>query len=336
MLPLRIVDPERKIQTIEEAPIPEIFLPFLSIQKAVEKMTDAAIPEILQLILKHPIAEISQIFHFLAILHNLRPHQHSQIAKLISHVSLVLSVPFSGAEVSNYPLLAFQLFQLGLLGNKDTNLCLKNSHLFPFLSFPQNVNELDVPKCYRSKFMAMGKDFPIDDIRAFGYEKETLEYFIKFDMFDGFQELVTRGDFDFHRSSFISPLDLPCNANGEVESLLSVAGFYGSPQCFKYLFFSGLKITSEATQWTVRGGNYDLIHFCELEKGDFTECLPIAVSYLRNDVADWFLKNFPVNEFTFKEAIESANIPAILFLYSNGYDLNELIIFMHFSFSILL
>jgi hypothetical protein len=169
----------------------------------------------------------------------------------------------------------------------------------------------------------MGKDFPIGDIREFGYEKGTLEYFIKFDLFDGFQEIVTRGDFDFHSSSFISPLDLPANVDGTVESLLSFAGFYSSPQCFKYLFLSGLKITAEVTQWTVRGGNYDLIHLCELENGDFTKCLPTAVSYLRNDVADWLLMNFPVHDFTFKETIESANIPAILYLLQNGSDLNS-------------
>jgi hypothetical protein len=68
----------------------------------------------------------------------------------------------------------------------------------------------------------------------------------------------------------------------------------------------------------VKGGDLDIIQICEQEHGDFSDCLQISVTYLRNDVADWLLQNFTVKEFTYGDCIYSLNFAALAYLHAEG------------------
>jgi hypothetical protein len=86
----------------------------------------------------------------------------------------------------------------------------------------------------------------------------------------------------------------------------------------------------------VKGGHYEIVHICEHEHGDFTDCLSAAISFLRNDIADWLIMNFAVNGFTLKECIQSNNFAAVVYLLENGTDFNAAFrfLFLYWKFII--
>jgi hypothetical protein len=146
---------------------------------------------------------------------------------------------------------------------------------------------------------------------------------LKYDKFDELQRLSTIANFDFSATTFISPCDLPPGKTMDKESLLSVSAFYGSVQCFKFLLLNGVTVTSSVCSSAVKGGELEIIQICEQEKGDFSDCLQPSVEYLRNDVADWLLQNFKVNEFTDEDCIGSLNFSALAYLHAQGGDIRN-------------
>jgi hypothetical protein len=184
-----------------------------------------------------------------------------------------------------------------------------------------------VPLCYQDQIQEHPETFPIQDIRAHGYERSTLGYYLKYDDFDGLQALSTHPTFNCEGVLTISPCDLPLWDHLPNESLLSVSAFYGSLKCFKFLLLNESKVSSSVCESSVKGGHIEIVRICEHQHGDFTHSLSSAISYLRHDIANWLMMNFTVNGFTFKECIQSNNFVAIFYLLANRTDINAPLVF---------
>jgi Pyruvate/2-oxoacid:ferredoxin oxidoreductase delta subunit len=184
--------------------------------------------------------------------------------------------------------------------------------------FKEELEYCDVPNCFRTLFLEKKDFFPIEEIRQFGYSKDSMGFFLKYDKFEELQQLSTFPNFNVSAKIFISPCDLPSGITLEEESLLSVSVFYGSVECFKFLLLNGAEVTSSVCVSAVKGGDLEIIQICELEHVDFSDCLQASVAYLRNDVADWLLQNFNVNSFQYVDCIKCLNFPAFTYLHAKG------------------
>jgi hypothetical protein len=326
-----IVIPNRVFQTIAEVPISKIFSKLNDVQKLIQKISNETIEQLITFILQQSISDIYQIILFLAIFHGLRPHQSHLITEIVSIIlsSKVIAVS-PQTLIHDFPVLASKLYQSGILSHSDVSLYSKQSGLLTLLIFPSNIAELiddyrafpenPIPRCFKSQFQRNPTNFPINDIRKYGYQHSTIGYYLKYDQFDGLQQLSAVPNFSFEETLPISPCDLSNEFLVPDQTLISVAAFYGSIHCFKFLSLNHALISASVCRSSVQGGNNEIIRLSEQNHGDFIDCLPIAVSYLRNDVADWLLTNYPVHEFTFNEAIQSFNFPAISYLLENHFD----------------
>jgi hypothetical protein len=70
-------------------------------------------------------------------------------------------------------------------------------------------------------------------------------------------------------------------------------------------FFFGSNISKSDCEWTVNGGNLEIIQICEQEKGDFSGSISFSISYIRLEIADWLLTNFSAEEILLKDCIFS-------------------------------
>jgi hypothetical protein len=222
-----------------------------------------------------------------------------------------------------YPVLSSKLVESGVISQQNASDYCNSSELFHFLTFPKKSLCENAPQCFADQFKKSKENFPIEDIRRFGYDKTSIGFFLKFDNFDEIQKLSTVADFDFFSPTFISPCDLPHPTTLNSESLLSVCAFYGSIECFKFIFLNGVPVLNPVCISAVKGGNLEILQICEQEHGDFSKCLPASVAYLRNDVADWIINNFKPQACHCKDSIQSLNFQALVYLCAQQNNIHE-------------
>jgi hypothetical protein len=319
--------PEASIKLlISEVDIPRPFRLAVSLQTFIDQNSEEMLPKIIEFIRKQIPEDLQDVILALSDFHNRRPLKQDLIAKVIAEISHFSSKPLSPSEmIISHPFLAFKLVRLGIFKRDDVSRYFDRKKFFAFLICPSKLNENEVHVAFRSDFKTMGKSFPIEEIGCHGYAKNSVQFLLKYDLFEDFGFLAIDLNFNIFRDRYISPFDLPTKSEVEKESLLTIAAFYGSIRCFKFLVLNEMRMDQRTCKWSIKGGNCEIISICENEHGDFQQCLPIAVSYLRNTIADWLLQTVDHPGFSFKECIESFNVPAFFFLFANRNDFPILI-----------
>lgn len=303
--------------------IPEQFSLHTTLQSLLHNIHEDSLQQILDFLSPHLDSKLNDIVYIIAAFHDRRLHQSKLFLYLLLQIFLSYPLPVDiRIFTSLHPFLSFKLIQSKAIPPTDDSI---SSKLFRFLVFPSKRN---VPICFSSLFKTQRKSFPIEDIRNAGYEGSSLGHFLKFDDFDRFQSSSTVSNFDFHAQISLSPFALPYDTEPIEEppklELLAFAGFHRSVNCFKFIFLNGAAISASVCDWSVKGGDEEILQICELEHSDFSNSLPAAVSYLRNDVADWLLASFPVSSFCFGDCFPPMNLPAIFFLISETSEVNEI------------
>jgi hypothetical protein len=293
--------------------------PFTLLQSKLEAITDQKIGQLIHFIQQHDPSIIHQMIQIIISFDSIRPLHHHQIVELLSLIALLSLFPLNSKRIAEkHPFLVYHLAISGIFPAKDLSQISSNE--FDFLSSSKLLESWQIPQCFRDRYFA--KDFQLQEIRKYGYEQNSLGCFLKFDNLDSFQVRSTEPAFDYEQEISISVYDIPSHWTPPQQSILSVSAFYGSVACFKFIFLNGSRVSKSVTESSIKGGAEELIKICEREHGDFSECLPIAVEFYRNNIADWLLMNFDVSKFSFLECIESVNFPCILFLLSNSVGAN--------------
>ncbi|EAY10690.1 hypothetical protein TVAG_364130 [Trichomonas vaginalis G3] len=162
-----------------------------------------------------------------------------------------------------------------------------------------------------NKIFGINSDFS-DGISRFvcihGYEKNTLQYILKYDLIDEFIEETAQINFDINQKLPVNRYDF--NKIDEKLSLIQMSAFYGSINCFKYLMLNNAEIDPLLFIFAIIGGNLEILHivkgeldkmsipndnplFLELKQRASQESLQIAGSYSRYNIFDWLIsKNY--------------------------------------------
>lgn len=145
------------------------------------------------------------------------------------------------------------------------------------------------------------------------FDKKSIPYIIAWDNIDDLKEAAIDKDFNIHSIYLVI---------NDYLSMLDIAAAYGAEKCFDYLLMNGVASTPELCKYAVMGGSFAIIHHCEREGYDFSECFPIAIAYHRNDVADWILDRNQCRVLTMVECLQYRNTESMLFAMQNGADVN--------------
>lgn len=80
-------------------------------------------------------------------------------------------------------------------------------------------------------------------------------------------------------------------------SLIEYAAFFGSIECFKFLYQKLESFPQNLSQFAVAGGNYEIIHLCEQEKIQFDdESLMVSIRFFRSEITSYIEENFNVQK----------------------------------------
>lgn len=80
-------------------------------------------------------------------------------------------------------------------------------------------------------------------------------------------------------------------------TLIEFAAFFGSIQCFKFLYNQISELPETVATFAAAGGNYDIIHLCEKREIDFNhESLVVSIRFFRSELSTYFEENFNIKK----------------------------------------
>ena len=212
----------------------------------------------------------------------------------------------------------------------------------------------------------MEKEEEIDQLREFCWVKDSIGYAIKFDDINLLQKLTRQKGFDFQQQIKWSPFesqdvdiqvepekpkslvrpteeeeeeeDNNANDGGEVSdlpkvSLIDLAAYFGSVNCFEYLKNNGSKITEFTMKFAVAGTNLSIIKSCENLLNP--SLMKIAIHYHADELIQIIYKDSDPC-ITFQDALSYHNYTALNYLLQKKKDINELTEFGSRSISALI
>lgn len=161
-----------------------------------------------------------------------------------------------------------------------------------------------------------------------GWFPHTVQYHICIDDLDYLISYV-----DSHEGHLEDKLKAPKISNKLVNPLLKqatlmeLAAFYGSVQCFKYLYNKNVKITDDLLPFLCAGGNLEMISLVRDKNLNFMKGAIKTILFRNNDVFKWIFNNYRHMSYDRNLAMQNAcanhNIDVILWLLDFTVDINR-------------
>lgn len=179
---------------------------------------------------------------------------------------------------------------------------------YSFQFTPENIEFLIVLNSIGFSFEVYNQRALASDIISI-FEKDTAKYYAAWDKLDELVEENNKENFD----------------SNQLSELLNIACEYGAEKCFQYLKLLGPKISNNAVDLAIKGGNKNIIMSLYNDGYDFQQnLLWRAILYYNNDVFDWLLEFQGINnDLSIGKCLDIGNIEAFVFLVENGFDVNK-------------
>jgi len=227
----------------------------------------------------------------------IRPHKLEKVVNLSMKYCQIEEFRQKILEKSiKCPVLIYHLYKRGILDFGEIEPFISNEEsLLLCYYFRKEINEFEkfiqdkyAPYDYDDSFLENQSD--IDQLIEYGFSPSSIEYCLKYDVID---DLIRFNQLN-HEVKW-SPFEW--SSKPEYHDLLSVSGFFGSINCFKYLLMKGFEINDKVTSMVVCGGSLDLYHLCQGQK------------LIKPNLACM--------------ASEFFHLPLLVFMIENGADMNS-------------
>lgn len=211
----------------------------------------------------------------------------------------------------------------------DNNKCLLNFYGIYFTRDLTFVPD-ELYHSYSKHDFVMNNYGLIREFAEFGFAENSVGYFIKYDHKVNLMTIIQDSKFDINMGLYCLEIENFCECtaldfNRRTYSLISIAAFYGSENCFRLLKESGADIDNDCITLAIIGGNHDIMKFVEtlpLTNVDMY-VLPAIMSF-RNEFLVWVVNNIQNIYLNLADCINSFNIPCMYYCIENSHDLDEM------------
>lgn len=127
-----------------------------------------------------------------------------------------------------------------------------------------------------------------------GYSQEKIPTIFRNDDVDKLQKLTASFDFDMNQKVMITPFER-CSIYLNGPTLIQVAAYMGSIQCFKLLMLNGSDLNAldntyhNLMFYIVAGGNYEILRIIYQQTLSISGALQVACMYHRQEIIQWIL-----------------------------------------------
>ena len=114
-------------------------------------------------------------------------------------------------------------------------------------------------------------------------------------------------------------LDRLLNYSSDKEYMSKISGLCaeaGAVECFKYLYLNDyFIINNEIAETAIKGGNEEIIQFCEQYGANFDYLINEAVSHHHNHIIPWLQDNYRQDEISLDTVLKTPNTLAYVYYY---------------------
>lgn len=255
---------------------------------------------------------------------------HQLVCKIRFYYRIVENVFKDQTEllesIKFHPLLAIKMVQNGIISHDKVKVKKKLKNIYSFMHDLLMRSLYFIPrpiKVFFSDRNLSENEFKLGrEIFEFGYPKDFVGYFVKVDDILSLKRFIENSA---SKSSAINMKIYCLEAEGfgkqrsDDYSLVSLAAFFGSKQCFYYLMSNNAFTDDCVLKLAVSGGCVEIVkHLMGLRK--VTSNYPLqAISNHNNELLDLILHD---KGFNLLDCIKAFNIRQFVFCLSNGGDVN--------------
>lgn len=123
----------------------------------------------------------------------------------------------------------------------------------------------------------------------YGYKTDSLQFILRYDLIDKLQALYKENQINFDQKLSFSDFETADNPGIDL-NLLEFAAYFGSYNCYKFLFTNS-QISLNSAKYAIRGDSYDIIKHVFQGNIDARDCLSVASFNRRLNLFDWLIEN---------------------------------------------
>ena len=173
------------------------------------------------------------------------------------------------------------------------------------------------------KYLSILKNNPIEfqELIDFGWEKKSLGYILKYDIIEELLILTENSNFNFNQMITWSPFEIYPAPNSK--KMITICAYFGSINCFKFLFLNGHNDFYDVIKYAVSGGNLEIIRLLYDVDQQVQTCLFQCARFHHYDVFNWFIDKDEITEDVFADLLKYNNINSFIFAYLSGFTMNS-------------
>ena len=100
-------------------------------------------------------------------------------------------------------------------------------------------------------------------------------------------------------------------------SLIDLCCYFGSIKCFKYLVCNDCAFTSDTQNYSIIGGNFEIVQILNQRNLNFDDCFETSIKYHHYSLSDWLFTNFKCKQVLEGTCLTFYNFKAFLFIHYN-------------------
>ena len=105
--------------------------------------------------------------------------------------------------------------------------------------------------------------------------------------------------------------------------ILDFCSYYGSINCFKFLYLNGYKYGRCIKEASICGANLEIIHEIEQSGISYDFCFEYSIKYHQRTINEWLLSNYRCELFTLTDCLIFYDYEAFLYLFLNNVNVNR-------------
>lgn len=321
---------------LEELPIPISLQPTIFIQNAIIKLHEGCVPSFAEVLFQNQVfcsrEGVKKLAEEIVITTRIRrnsiPIMTALTKKLLTnnHFSELRDFLLTRIFIESTYLFLLSLLNDGVFTKKEISEKIISNKRYDFALFFSK--EIDIPDKngwhLPIKFRSIQENienlkennwFLFDQLRNLGWENDSIGAIIKLDDVDALTELSSRHNFfigGFVEASPFEPMNVP-----RVTTYISLAAFFGSVKCFKFLLLSGAKLTENVMNCAVAGGCFEIVRI--ISQHNIKGGIEAAIEFRRNDMINWIRKSQTISDISESACLDWKNtLAALYFSIENG------------------
>lgn len=298
----KAVNPNRKVFNIKDVNIPDKLMNSFKLTKMLQQLEENELTDVFNFIINEYKDIDSAICYIIVFVKQRQMKMNIYVALLRLIYGETGKRPMPNDSFDN--LFNIKLFKAGIFTENEINDITKRFKVTYIEVYDYPIHHDNSQ--YMINYSPSLTSKKLNDILEHFYVKDSLKYYIIYDMDDKLHE------------ELVKLLSKHSTTNYKVNYMYALSCFFGSQKCIELFLREKCQFSENVLLAVAASGNIDILQSVDDTNVTYANSAREGVIYNRNNAVDYLLSNKDTRGFTLNEALFSANIPAMIYCIENN------------------